>query len=128
MRAPRRRTRGFTLVEMIVATVVLAIGVVSAMLCIGSATRVTGIAQEYTRATLIAQRRLAEIDADPNQLSGGEQQGDYAEEEPGFRWAQSVEPTGISGLVRVSLAVEWKSPTGTRRALFSTYRRVQTSQ
>jgi prepilin-type N-terminal cleavage/methylation domain-containing protein len=126
--ALRHHQQGFTLVEMIVAAILLVVGVVAALACIGAATRSTSLAAEYTTAALLAQQRLAEIEAQPDQLSSGDQQGDFGEAFPGYTWHQTVETTDLSGLVRVTLTIEWPSGATRRSAQFVTYEQTQTQQ
>ncbi len=115
------RRAGFTLVEMIVAAVLLFVGVVATLVCISSATRSTSIASEYTNAALLAQKHFSELQAQPDQITSGDQQGEFGEENPGFRWQQTSEATDIQGLLKVTLIVDWPSG-GTRRiAQFATY-------
>lgn len=121
-----RRRRGFTLIEMIVATVLLALGVVAALGCIASATRATSVAGEYTTAALLAQQRFAELQVQPDEVASGQQQGEFGELYPGYTWSQSSEPTGIEGVYRVSLVVEWQTGQALRSARFATCMRVQT--
>jgi len=113
---------------MIVAAILLVVGVVAALACIGAATRSTSLAAEYTTAALLAQQRLAEIEAQPDQLSSGDQQGDFGEAFPGYTWHQTVETTDLSGLVRVTLTIEWPSGATRRSAQFVTYEQTQTQQ
>ena len=116
-----RRRRGFTLVEMVVATVLLALGVVGALACISSATRSTSISSEYTTAAFLAQQKFAELEAQPDQIQGGEQNGDFGEAHPTFSWRQQVESTTIASLMRVTLQVEWRSGALSRSAQFASY-------
>jgi len=113
---------------MIVATLLLVIGVVAALICISAATRSTGIANEQTTAALLAQQRFAELAAQPDQLTGGVQEGDFGAEYPGVTWHQTVEPTGISGLVHVTLTIEWGSGLTRRAARFTTFERQAEQQ
>src|SRR5690349_19340225 len=77
-RNARGASGGFTLIEMVVAAIVLFIGVTAAMVCISSATRATGIATEYQTASLLAQQRIAEIESQPDtELSGGSHSGNF---------------------------------------------------
>ena len=117
----RRRQAGFTLIEMVVAIVLLALGVVGALACISSATRSTSISSEYTTAALLAQQKLAEVEAQPEQIQGGEQSGDFGEEYPTFSWRQNTESSSIASLMRVTLSIEWKSGAIPRQAQFVTY-------
>ena len=116
----RRRRAGFTLIEMIVATVLLALGVVAALACISSATRSTSIASEYTTASLLVQQRFAELESQPDQIQGGEQNGTF-DQEPGFRWEQTIETTPASSLFKVTLMIQWRSGNIPRSAQFVTY-------
>jgi Tfp pilus assembly protein PilV len=113
---------------MVVATILLFVGVTAALMCIGSATRSTGIADEYSKATLLAQQQFASIEAQLDQLAGGDQQGDFGEDYPGYSWQQTVETTDFPGLVRVTLVILWKSGAGTRQAQFVTYEQVPQQQ
>ena len=117
----RRRQAGFTLIEMVVAIVLLALGVVGALACISSATRSTSISSEYTTAALLAQQKLAEVEAQPDQIQGGEQSGDFGEEYSNFSWRQNIESSNIASLMRVTLSIEWKSGASQRQAQFVTY-------
>lgn len=49
------RDRGFSLVEVVVATAIIGVGVVALMACIGAGTRANGFGKTLTRATLLAQ-------------------------------------------------------------------------
>ena len=117
----RKRQAGFTLIEMVVATVLLVLGVVGALACISSATRSTSISSEYTTAALLAQQKIAEVEATPDQIQGGEQSGDFGEEHPTFSWRQNIESSNIASLMRVTLIIEWKSGAIPRQAQFVTY-------
>lgn len=122
-RASRRRSRGFTLIEMIVAAVLLFIGVVAAMSCIAAATRSTGLAGEYGTAASLAQRRFAEIEASRETLNAGEQQGDFAPANPEFAWQQVMETTEAEDLMKVTIRIAWNLRGASRSTEFATYLR-----
>lgn len=119
-----RSARGFTLVEMVVAAIVLVIGGVAAMLAIGTCTRAIGESESYSRAAMLAEMRLADIEADPSTLTTGEQQGDFGTDYPGYAWVQTVDRTDLSDVVQVTITVSW--PMGVRqgKATFVTLLRV----
>ncbi len=117
----RRRQRGFTLVEMIVATILLAVGAVAAMICIGSATRAASVSRDYSTAAMMAEQRFAEIAQQPDQLQGGTQSGEFGADYPGFEWEQTVETTDFTGLVRVTLVIRWGGGSTPRSAQFVSY-------
>ena len=106
---------------MIVAAVLLFVGVVATLVCISAATRSTSIANEYTAAAVLAQKRFSELQAQPDQITSGDQQGEFGEDNPGFRWQQTSEPTEIQGLLKVTLIVDWPSGNTRRTAQFATY-------
>jgi prepilin-type N-terminal cleavage/methylation domain-containing protein len=119
---------GFTLIEMIVAIILLAVGVVSTMICIAAATRSTGVANEYTSAALLAQQRFAELEASPDQLVAGEQQGEFGQDHPGFTWDQNIEIGAITQVLKVTMTIRWRAGGTVRSAQFVSYELVpQTS-
>jgi hypothetical protein len=109
------------LVEVTVATAVLALGVAGAVATFGVITRASGAAAEYEHAALLAEQRLTELEQGGNEALISES-GDFGEDHHGFRWEQEVftserEPE----LMEVRLTVEWDSGDTTRRILVSTY-------
>jgi general secretion pathway protein I len=107
MRRTRNAQHGFTLVEMIVATLLLAIGVVGAMIALSSSVRANYAAERLQTAALLAQRKLTEIELQPDSLTGGDQQGDFGSQYPEFHWRESVESTDYPDLYRVTVTVQW---------------------
>lgn len=121
-----RGRRGFTLVEMMVAVALLGIGIAACVACIGTATRASALAEQYTAVQLLAREKLSEI-----QVSGarqGEDQGDFGPDRPGFTWRTMAEPAGVSGLRRVRLLVRWGNEENPRAAEFTTFVRTAGKQ
>lgn len=123
----RRRAAGFTLVEMVVATILLFVGGVAAMMCISSSLRITGVAEAHAKAAMLAERRLAELETQPDLTTAGDQQGDFGDEYPGYQWQQMVEPTDLTDVVRVTITIAWPNGTRTGRAVFVTMLRTSGS-
>jgi type II secretion system protein I len=117
----RRRRAGFTLIEMIVASILLFVGVVAALEAVASATKGAGVANEITVAALLAQQHIAELEVDTSQLSGGANSGDFGEQYQNYHWDQNVEATDFTNLVKVTLTVSWSSGATPRTAQFVTY-------
>lgn len=124
----RVSNRGFTLVEMIVATLLLAIGVVGALAAFTSSTNASAVAEKIQTASLLAQRHLTETELQADSLSTGEQSGDFGEDYPGFRWRQRVESTDIQNLYRVTVAVQWGPEEAPRERAITTYLRNDREQ
>ena len=114
--------RGFTLIEMIVAAIVLFIGVTAALMCMSAATQSTGVANEYQVAALLAQQRYGEIAANPTtELTGGSHSGAFGDNYPSYSWDATVDTTNVQDLVRLTLTISWRSGSVTRQAQFVTY-------
>ena len=121
-RFPRRRAQsGFTLVEMIVATVLLAVGVVATLGAIHAAAQTTQAADGAQMSALLAQKQLTQLELQPDQLTGGDQQGEFGDEYPGYKWQQSVEATDYANLFKVTLTVSWGSGNDQHKREFITY-------
>jgi general secretion pathway protein I len=118
-----RAGRGFTLIEMMVATILLVIGVVATLSAVSSATHATAVAEETHTAALLAQQQMTQIELQPDTLTGGDQQGDFGDSYPGFRWQQSIEPTEYQDLFKVTVTVLWGTPNSPHSRAFTTYMR-----
>ncbi|MCW3097405.1 MAG: prepilin-type N-terminal cleavage/methylation domain [Chthonomonadaceae bacterium] len=104
----RRSHVGFTLIEMIIASILLIVGVSGALGAIGASTRTASYAAEIQTAALLAQRQLAETASQPNSLSsGGDQEGSFDDPYSNYHWKQSVESTDYPKLFKVTVTVTW---------------------
>ncbi|MGC8666734.1 MAG: type IV pilus modification PilV family protein [Chthonomonadales bacterium] len=119
-----RHREGFTLVEMIVAALLLVLGGVAALTCISAATRSMAAAQTITTAALLAQQKISEMEADPTQLMSGDQQGDFSPDHPDYTWQTTVEPTDLAAVEKVTLTVQHRSTRGGRSVQIVTYEPV----
>jgi general secretion pathway protein I len=108
-RKARGRNAGFTLIEMIIAALLLVIGVSSALGAISAATRTGAYASQIQIAALLAQRQLAETATQSDALSGGDQEGTFDEPYSNYHWKQSVEATDYQSLFKVTVTVTWGS-------------------
>jgi hypothetical protein len=97
---------------MIVATVVLAIGVMGAIAAFNIATKASRKASDLQTATMIAEQQLnntAVEQALQGTLTGGDSEGD-SEDYPGFHWKQTVDSTDYTTtyyLYQVTVTVTW---------------------
>ena len=106
------------MVEMMVAVALLGIGIAACVACIGSASRASGAAEQYTAVQLLAREKLAEIE-----LTGagtGPSEGDFGEERPGYWWQMESGEPGLTGTQPVKLRVFWGDPEKPRHAEFVT--------
>jgi general secretion pathway protein I len=114
MKTPRRRREdGFTLIEVLVALVVLATAVVAILQLFGGGLRLARTAGDHADAALLASAKLADLE--PGPLDEGTADGS----EGPYRWTRRVtldpsllppEPESELGrlrLARVSVEVRW---------------------
>jgi prepilin-type N-terminal cleavage/methylation domain-containing protein len=107
----RRNDRGFTLVELLVAAVILATGLAATAGAFSAATRAQAAARRTETAARLAQAKLAEMEA--TQPSPGREEGDFGElgqddntpdlADYHYRW--EITETDIEGLVRAEVWV-----------------------
>lgn len=128
---PSRAQHGFTLLELLVAFVILSVAVGTLLHTFGQSLRNTALAEEYTLATLHAQSVLAGVGVEPP-LTEGRYRGDLEE---GFEWWVEISeyidpeaPVGVESvgfavtLYRVEVAVHWPSGRDTRQVTLETLR------
>jgi len=110
MRTGRQPSLGFSLVETIVASVVLS-GVVVTIGAISSRALVTTrMNREYEAAAALIDRQMTLIQyAGVDQLvdAGGTMEGQVDDIPPGYHWAAAAVYEGIDALYRVTLTVTW---------------------
>lgn len=112
--APRAQEAGFTLVEVLVALLILATAVVAALQLFGGGLRLARAAGDHAEAALLASAMLAELA--PGPLEEGATEGEV----PPYRWTRRIalepalvpvepdshEAVGLR-LARVSVEVRW---------------------
>jgi general secretion pathway protein I len=102
------RATGFTLIEVLLAIVILTTGLVLVFEGFSVGLRAASIADKETTATLVAQRLIADLETQ-EALSVGTEEGEYEEDYPGYRWRLEIQESadGISGLYEVQMTVTW---------------------
>lgn len=109
-----RSSSGFTLLEVLVAMLVLAVAVVAVLQLVGGSLRLARASADHVAATLLATAKLSEVG--PEALEEGETRGEEGE----YRWTRRiaidrellpVRPARSEAdtvrLARVSVEVEW---------------------
>jgi general secretion pathway protein I len=120
---------GFTLLEVMIATAIIAIALVAAL---GSQSQSVSLASEAKFATTVAflaQKKMAELEAED--LEGlMSDSGDFGEDFPGYRWESEVDEATLEGsetisdhVKKIGLTVYWAEGDGYRYRL-SLYRFV----
>ena len=120
----RNRTRGFTLVEMIVAGFILSVAVVAAVTAFSTVTRVNGKAEVMQTSALLAHQHFSELEQQTSSLSGGDQQGDFGTAYVGYKWQRTVEATDYPQLFKITLTVIWGSGARAEQYVYTTFMRT----
>jgi len=113
--------RGFTLVEVLVATAVLAIGLLAALTAFSMANRVTAVSSNDTVISFLGQQKLAEIQAlGREQLRVGSTTGDFGPEFPQYVWRLTVHEPSDLNVVPVDLLISTTQAGRKRDTRFTT--------
>jgi len=129
------RSRGFTLLELLLAFVVFALSFATVLEILSGSMRNTARAREYTEAALTAQSVMDQVGLEIPLEAGFNTVGESGE----YRWEialydyvdtgenpHSVELAELTGieLIQVELRVSWGEPPRGRSSLFSTVKAV----
>jgi len=82
--------RGFTLLEVLIAMSIMAIVMVSVYRLHSQTLSMTTANRFYTQAPLLAQSKMAQLEATASQVVSGES-GDFGDNFPGYGWSISTE-------------------------------------
>jgi general secretion pathway protein I len=105
-RAPRGTARGFTLVEVLTAAVLMAIIMPVAMHGISVAASVADAAKHKAEASVLAQSKLAELQVTRDWQTGN-LSGTFGEDHPEYRWSAEMAAWDVSTLQQLSVHVIW---------------------
>lgn len=119
MRCARKHTSGgFTLLEVMLAMAILAISLTAVFQSQSQSISMTGRSRFETTAPLLAQSRMAQIEAtSPGDIHSEE--GDFGDDFPDYTWRLAVSETEIENLKKIELLV-----TNSRMTLNNDYRLV----
>ena len=106
------RRGGFTLIEMIVATILLAIGVLASVGVIDGSEHAAATAHDLEIASYLASEKMSDaaIQASEGQINTDQQQGNFSPEHPNFHWQESVQQGQFTNLYLVKIVVQWGNP------------------
>lgn len=128
------RQRGFTLIEVLVAFAILSLSLGVMMQLFSTGLRNVALAEQYSRATALAESQLASVGVE-EPLSAGQQSGEFPD---GYRWQVDVQPysspeeqdSGVTELLpvaayRVDVTVLWSEGSKDRSVTLTTLRLEQ---
>ena len=97
--------KGFTLLEVLVAMVILAIAFAWLIKAEGQGVDMAQRARFITTATILAQERMGQAADQTDQTGDG--RGDFGEDYPGYTFEEKSESTPLSGYYKYSLKIFW---------------------
>jgi prepilin-type N-terminal cleavage/methylation domain-containing protein len=119
--ANRRGERGFSLVELLFAMVLLSIGLLGVASIFPLGTRFVSAGKITSTAVALASEKMEELQSMPaNSLSLNE--GSYSEDvSPYTRSWVITDDSPIVGMKQIRVTTSWDSPQGTRQVTLDTY-------
>jgi len=100
-----RSEGGFTLLEVMIALAIVSITMVTLLGLANRSIDLQGRLQKVTRATLLAQGRMAEVER--GTLADGASSGIFSEPDEEFRWQLAYEETPLAAVRMVTVKVLW---------------------
>ncbi len=128
--------RGFTLLEVLVATVIMGIAVAGLIAGLSQSVRNASRLTDYDRAAMLARTKMNDLLLDVNLPFDGSAEGRFDGDQSGgipSGWRASLRPfdvpphalPGTVILQRIALELWWQPSSGTRRAIqLESYRRT----
>lgn len=125
---PEKRQRGFTLLEVLVATVIMGIAVAGLIAGLSQSAKNASRLTDYDRAAMLARTRMNDLLLDVNLPFDGSVEGKFDPDQSGGMpsgWRALLKPfdvppkagPGTVILQRVALEVWWMPVEGTRRSI-----------
>ncbi|MFQ6096582.1 MAG: prepilin-type N-terminal cleavage/methylation domain-containing protein [Armatimonadota bacterium] len=98
--------RGFTLYEVLVATIVLAVGLVTVLRAVGASLGAEQRAEVVSTVTMLAREKMEEIRKEPA-IAVGDDRGDFGDSFPDYYWEAQIRQTAIPGLDQIVVIVHY---------------------
>ena len=102
----RRRSGGYSLVEMVAALTIFGIGVLGTMELFTTCLQSTSASLSHTQAVYLAQGLVEEVIAE-GELYATSDSGDFGQEYPRHSWSYDIEDTDQVGLMLLRILVTW---------------------
>lgn len=110
------RAPGFTLIEVVVALFVIALGIGALMTTLASSADSVGHLREKSFAEWIALNRISELRLERAPPVAGVVMGKTEYAGSTWRWRQEISDQGIAGILRIDIAVAVPTATATETA------------
>ncbi len=105
MKSARDTSKGFTLIEVMVALTIVALSLTAAAATMMQMVGTSQTMRDRTYASWIAQNRIAELRLAPESPKVGSTDGEVEYANTEWAWRTTVEETGVDRLYRIDVAV-----------------------
>lgn len=105
LRVIKTRHAGFSLIEVVVAILILGIALVALTEGVTAALSSSKASEVQTTAALLAAGQIETLQAEGD-YTDGQTEGDFGDEFPQYQWKQTISDTSIDGLHNVEVVVE----------------------
>jgi len=121
------RPRAFSLLETLVAVTIFSVAIVAIIEGIAASTRTQAWIESQSRATMLAQNVMEEIEY-VGELLVGSDSGQFADEDSRYNWSSEVLESDQEGLYEVHVVVSWTEGEAQRDFQLVTYFRKTDSE
>ena len=113
------RPRGFTLIEVLVAGVILALSAVALGMTVSNCMRSLTLARDYQRAAELLDKTFTKIDliGPALLLYEGPTQGLFEKPHDRFAWQAQIDSRLEANLYEVTVRILWQTPSGKPRSI-----------
>jgi general secretion pathway protein I len=104
-----KSSRGFTLLEVMIALAIVSVALVSLLALANRSIGVQSRLERLTQATLLAQRKMGEVEAagKTDAVAAQATQGSFEPPFEEYRWRLAFEETPLAAVRRVTVTVAW---------------------
>ncbi len=113
--------RGFTLLEVLVALVILSISFMSLIYATNQGVDMAQHARFVTTASLLAQEHMGKTVAAHTPVAPGEARGDFGEDFEGYTYVERKEATPLAGYFKYVLTINWGGEDSGFETSFTTF-------
>ena len=117
--------KGFSLLEVIVALAVLAIGIAGVLRVFSSSIAAVKAADSYSTAAMLANRVATELDQESS-LESGTQSGSF-DDHSDYSWEANIGSSDDNDMIRILIVVRWGETSNKKSFSMVTYARSSSS-